>query len=252
MGVRRSRRVAVPAVATALALGVAQVAFAAAGHAAVSGRVAVGHVPVVPGGARAAAGPADSAELTLDIALNTPNVAALKAVANEVNDPKSPYYHHFLAKGQVAERFGASAAEVAAVDAALKAAGLTPGPVTADGLFIPVTATVAQARAAFGTSFTGYQVGSRHVYANTTAPTFDAGVAADIAGVVGLDDFAYAVPHYVDTNKRFKATLSAHASVSPNSVLPKAVSPSTAVPSCPAINQSFGSPPPGVKALHDG
>ncbi|HEV2342598.1 MAG TPA: S53 family peptidase, partial [Actinocrinis sp.] len=46
--------------------------------------------------------------------------------------------------------------------------------------------------------------------------------------------------------------LSAHASVSPNSVLPKAVSPSTAVPSCPAINQSFGSPPPGVKALHDG
>jgi subtilase family serine protease len=253
-GVRRSRRAALPAVATALALGAAQVAFAAPGHAAVTGRIAVGHAPTVPRGAKAAAGPADSTELTLDIALNTLNSAALKAVANEVNDPKSPYYHHFLAKGQIAEQFGASAAEVAAVDAALRAAGLTPGPVTADGLFIPVTATVAQAKAAFGTNFAGYQVGSRHVYANTTAPTVDAGIASDIAGIVGLDDFAYAVPHYVDTNKRAKANLPAHASASPNTASPNTtspttVSPNTAVPSCPSLNQFFGSLQP---PMHDG
>ena len=241
-GVRRSRRGTLPAVTTALALGAVQVALAAPGHAAAASRVAVGRAPIVPSGAAAAAAPSDSTQLALDIELNTPNLGSLQTAANTVNDPKSPYYHHFLAAGDTAKEFGASAAEVASVDAALEAAGLTPGPVSPDGLFIPVTATVAQARAAFGTNFAGYQVGSRHVYANTAAPKIDAAVAADISGIVGLDNIVHAVPEYVATNKRSKAgTASAAARVH------AAVSPGYAVPACADINNSLGNLTPPLR-----
>lgn len=251
-GARRSRRVAIPAVATALALGVTQIALAAPGHAATAARVAVGHAPTIPGGAKAAAAPAGSNKLTLDLELNTPNSAALATVANEVNDPKSPYYHRFLGKGDVAKDFGAPADEVAAVDAALKAAGLTPGQVSADGLFIPVTATIAQAKAAFGTDFAGYQVGSRSVYANTSAPKFDATVAPDIAGVVGLDNIAYAVPQYVKTGKQGTTGFAPAAQRAHASVTPKVGTTSVPVPTCNSINSYFGSPPPPNPPLHNG
>jgi subtilase family serine protease len=179
--------------------------------------VAVGHAPAIPRGAKAAAAPAGSTKLTIDVALNTPNSGSLAAFARSVNDPSSASYHQFLAKGQVARQFGASAAEVASVDAALKNAGLTPGPVSADGLFIPITATVDQAKSAFGTDFAGYRVGSRTVYANTAAPKVDATIASDVAGIVGLDDIAHATPKYVRTGHIAKVAAAArpHASVGP-------------------------------------
>ncbi|HEU5355309.1 MAG TPA: S53 family peptidase [Actinocrinis sp.] len=232
---RRIRRAAIPAVAVSLAVGASQVALATTGHAAGVSRVAVGVAPTVPHGARAVAAPADSTKLTIDIQLKTPTSAQLPALAAAVNNPKSPSYHHFLAKGEIAKQFGASADEVAAVDAALRAAGLTPGPVSSDGLFIPVAATVGQAKAAFSTNFAGYKFGSHTAYANTTAPKFDPSISADIAGVVGLDNIAYAVPHYVNTKRQGKAastssTVKSHASVTPK----------FATPTCSNINSIFG------------
>jgi subtilase family serine protease len=236
-GIARARRSGVPALAATLAattaLALVQAVAAAPSQAASAAHVAIGHVPVIPNGAKAAAAPADSAKLTLDIALNTPNSAALTAFSAAVNNPKSPLYHQFLAKGEVAKQFGASAAEVAAVDAALKAAGLTPGPVSSDGLFIPLTATVAQAKSAFGTGFAGYQTAGRTLYANTSAPTFDASVAGDISGVVGLDNISYFVPKNKPTTHAVSAgaagTVQKHTSVSPK----------VAVPTCSKIDSIY-------------
>ncbi|HZP54015.1 MAG TPA: S53 family peptidase, partial [Actinocrinis sp.] len=227
---RRVRRAAIPAVAVSLAVGASQVALAVPGHAAAVSRVSVGAAPTLPHGAKSVAAPADSTKLTVDIQLNTPTSAQLSALATAVNDPKSPSYHHFLAKGEIAKRFGASAAEVAAVDAALKSAGLTPGPVSADGLFIPVSTTVGQAKSAFGTNFAGYTFAGRTVYANTAAPKFDSTISADVAGVVGLDNIAYAVPRYVNTNREAKAGVAGSAAKS------HAVSPNTATPVCTNID----------------
>lgn len=227
---RRVRRTAIPAVAVSLAVGASQIALAVPGHAAAASRIAVGAAPTVPHGAKTVAAPADSTKLTVDIQLKTPTSAELPAVAAAVNDPKSPSYHHFLAKGEIAKQFGASAAEVAAVDAALKAAGLTPGPVSSDGLFIPVTTTVGQAKTAFSTNFAGYTFGGRTAYANTAAPKFDSSISADIAGVVGLDNIAYAVPHYVNTHREAKA------GVTGSTVKAHTVSPHTAAPVCANID----------------
>lgn len=241
---RRFRRAAIPAVAVSLAVGAAQVALAAPGHAVAASRVAVGAAPTLPHGAKSVAAPADSTKLTVDVQLKTATSDQLPALAAAVNDPKSPYYHHFLAKGEIAKQFGASADEVAAVDAALKAAGLTPGPVSADGLFVPVTTTVGQAKAAFGTNFAGYTFAGRTVYANTTAPKFDSSIAADVAGVVGLDNIAYAVPHYVSTGRRAVTGTAALA------VKSHTVKPNYAVPACSNINKIYNDPT--TYNLHDG
>lgn len=242
---RRVRRAAIPAVAVSLAVGAAQVALAAPGHAAAVSRISVGSAPTLPHGAKAVAAPADSTKLTVDIQLNTPTSAQLPAFAAAVNNPKSALYHHFLAKGEIAKQFGASAAEIAAVDAALKSAGLTPGPVSSDGLFIPVSTTVAQAKSAFGTNFAGYTFGGRTVYANTTAPKFDSSISADVAGVVGLDNIAYAVPRYVNTGRHAKAALASSSTVKSHA----AVKPNFSVPVCNGINQIYNNPPFN---LHDG
>ena len=217
----RSRRAGIPIVAAAtLAFGAGQVALAAPGSAATAAVAAIGHAPAVPKDARAVAAPADTTALTLDVALNSPNAAGLAAYAGAVGDKNSASYHHYLAKGEVAKAFGADASTIAAVDNALKAAGLTPGKVSADGLFIPVTATVAQAKHAFGTDFAGYRVSGRTVYANTSAPKIAASVASDVSAVIGLDNLAYAVPHHTGGKHAVPAPAGRVASVTSQYAVP--------------------------------
>jgi len=105
-----------------------------------------------------------------------------------VSTPGSASYHHYLAKGQFGPMFGATASTVAAVTRQLSAAGLVPGPLGADGVTIPVTTTIAQAKQAFGTDFAGYALADGSTaYANTSAPL----VPSAVTGVVGLNDLVH-------------------------------------------------------------
>jgi subtilase family serine protease len=228
----------VPAVALSLALGAAQLAAAAPSEAATATaatnqRVAVGKAPTLPHGAVAApaAAPASSSKLDLDFELNTGKTAALEAYANDVANRNSPYYHQYLTSAQVAQDFGASQTEIDAVEAQLRAEGITPEAVADSGNFIQATATVAQAEKAFGVSLKGYTAAGRRFYANTTAPTFASSIASDISGVVGLDDIAYATPQYVQTG---------HTALAPASVAKShAVTPHSSVGTCNGINSTF-------------
>jgi subtilase family serine protease len=128
-------------------------------------------------------------QLTVDVALNLRDQAALTALLNGLADPDSPYYHHFLAPGQFAAAFGPTDAEVAQVESALRAAGLTPGPAAADHLSIPVTATAARLQQAFGITLATYrEPDGRVAYANTAAPKVAGNVVGIVQGVLGLDN----------------------------------------------------------------
>ena len=119
--------------------------------------------------------------------------AALNAYLGGLANRESPYFHRFLAKGQFGPMFGPTLSQVAAVDAALKASGLTPGQVTADRLTIPVTAPKSAIENAFGTSLLSYRLpGGRVAYANSSAPKIAASVAPLVEGVLGLNDLAQA------------------------------------------------------------
>ncbi len=144
-------------------------------------------------------------KLSIEIALNVRDQAALTAFLNGLADPKSPYYQHFLAPGQFGRLFGPSLAQIAAVDSALRAAGLTPGAVAANRLSIPVTATAGAISRAFAIGLIGYRLaGGRLAFANSAAPRVPASIAPLVQGVLGLDDLY----------------LAHHASLTPGASLP--------------------------------
>jgi len=151
--------------------------------------LAASAAPQVPTGATRLGALAAGTTMHVDVTLNVPDQAALTAFLNGVTDQASPYYHEFLGAGQFGPRFGPSLAQVAAVENALKAAGLSPSPVTSDRLDIPVTATASAIERGFGVTLDNYRMpGGRVAYASTAAPKISAAIAPLVQGVLGLDD----------------------------------------------------------------
>src|SRR5579862_1312578 len=133
--------------------------------------------------------------MDLTVTLAIPDQAALTTFLQGLADPASPYYQQYLAPGQFGPRFGPSLVQVAAVESALRAAGLTPGPVAQDRLSIPVTATAAAVEHAFGITLDRYRLaGGRQGFANTAAPRLPSSVAPLVVGVLGLDDLTPVQP----------------------------------------------------------
>lgn len=161
----------------------------AAQHAVHPAVLAASAAPRPPAAATRVGAVAAAQRIRLTVSLKVRDKAGLSALLAGLADPKSPYYHHYLSKGQFGPMFGPTLAQVAAVKAALKAAGLSPGSVSADRLHIPVTATAEQVEHAFGTTLINYRLpGGRVAFANATAPKIDASVASLVNGISGLDD----------------------------------------------------------------
>ena len=142
----------------------------------------------IPGGAANLGRAPAAIGLEIDIALQPRDPQALASFASAVSTPGSPSFRHFLPPGQLASEFGPAPTTISAVESALKQAGLTPGPISANDLLIPVKATVSQAEAAFHTPIDSYRLASgQSVVVNTQAPRVPTSVAPDIQAVIGLD-----------------------------------------------------------------
>jgi hypothetical protein len=95
---------------------------------------------------------ASSANQHVTVALRPRDPAALARYADAVSTPGSAAYGRYLTARQFGARFGASAARIDAVTAALRSRGLDAGHASAGGLSIPLSATASQLRAAGGAS----------------------------------------------------------------------------------------------------
>jgi subtilase family serine protease len=134
--------------------------------------------------------------MKVTVALEPRAPAALEAFATAVSTPGSSVYRQFLSVAQFRQRFAPADAQIAAVEASLRARGLSPSPVSANGLAISVTATAGAVEHAFSTSLQRVALPSgRTAYVNAQAPLLDSSVSGLIHGVVGLDNL-YA-PHPV-------------------------------------------------------
>jgi subtilase family serine protease len=202
--------------------------------------VRIGEAPELPAGASFAGTVAPERQLDLYVALEPRDPAALERFAEAVATPGSPTYGDYLSVPQFAARFGPTPSQVATVRGALAARGLAVGAPSANGLSLPLTATAAEAEAAFGTAISRVQTaGGGAAFANRSAPSVPTAAAPYVQGVLGLDDLheshrADAVPDPLAPNAAESAV--------------------AAIPAAPAVAAPIptGGPQPCTEALEYG
>jgi subtilase family serine protease len=171
-------------------------ATAASGAATVSsGAVRLGAAPSLPAGARIAGSEPAGTPMHVTVTLQPRDPAALEAFATAVSTPGSPLYRDYITPAEFAQRFGAAPDQVQAVEASLRAHGLTPSQPAANSLSIPVNATAGALSHAFSVSFARVTLRNGAIaIANQQAPALDAAVAPDVQAVLGLDTVSHARP----------------------------------------------------------
>ncbi len=171
--------------------------FAVAPAAITSGNAATAATPAtvaVPGSQSPAASPgADqgaipaSSTVSFDVALNPRDAAGATALAQQVSDPASPTYKHYLTAEQWESQFSPTVAQVALVTTWLASEGLAVNGVTPDRLSISVSGTAAQVEHAFGTSLHTYSVRGQSVRMASSAVSVPSSIAGLVQGTPGLN-----------------------------------------------------------------
>ncbi|MBV9046635.1 MAG: putative Ig domain-containing protein [Solirubrobacterales bacterium] len=160
-----------------------------------SGQIRIGRAPPRPAGSTILGALPSATKLPLSVELKPRDPAALAAYAAAVSTPGSPEYRHYLSVAQFAQRFGPAPAQIAAVEASLRARGLQPGPVSANRLAIPLTAAAGTIEHSFSTPLERVALPrGRTAFANTEAPLIDQRVAGVVQAVIGLDSLTSPQP----------------------------------------------------------
>ena len=147
----------------------------------------------VPNGARALGAVAATASVSGAVVLKPQNEDAVKAFISEVTNKHSAQFHHYLAPGAYAARFGPTAATLSAVESALKSSGLTITSVTSDHLMVNFSGSVSKVDSAFHTSMESYRLADGTTGRGTTsAVQLPSSIAGEVSSVVGLDQLVHA------------------------------------------------------------
>jgi len=145
--------------------------------------------PRLPAGSVRLGAVAAGTAMHLDVTLKVRDQSALTAFLDGLSNRKSPYFHDFLKPGQFGPLFGPSLSQLATVENALRAAGLSPGVVSSNRLSIPVTATALTIERAFRVDLVRYRLtNGRVAIANSTAPKLASSAASLVSGILGLND----------------------------------------------------------------
>ena len=144
--------------------------------------------------------------ITLVLRPSAAQQGALEQLLREQQDPSSANYHQWLTPETYADRFGASAADIAKLADWLASEGFTVK-LTARGRdFISFSGTASQAQHAFQTEIHRYGTGAAAHFANAGDISLPAAIEPLIAGVLGLHDFhpraprKTAAPNYTDAS----------------------------------------------------
>ena len=114
---------------------------------------------------------------------------ALQRFVQEIHDPASPLFHHWITAAEFGKRFGASSADVARVTSWLGSQGFTVNAVYANQTIVDFTGTAGQLRQAFQVEMHHLEVNGEAHIANMGDPQVPAEVAGAVAGIVSLNDF---------------------------------------------------------------
>jgi putative cell wall-binding protein len=126
-----------------------------------------------------------SQQISTRVYLAGQDPAGLARAARSVADPNSAGYKQYLTPAQIQARFGATPAQVAAVQKWLTGAGLKVSAVRSD--WIDAVGDAAAVQRAFGTQIDNYQAADGSLkYAASSSAVVPAEVADFVAGISGL------------------------------------------------------------------
>lgn len=147
----------------------------------------------VPSWARAAAykgAPSATEAIGFRVYLGWRDATGAAALATAVSNPKSASYGRYLTAAQFRQRFAPSQASVGAVQSWLRSQGFAVDYTPTNNLYVAAEGTVAQAAAAFGTTFGEYRVQGHTLRSPQAALSIPASLAGTVTAVVGLDESA--------------------------------------------------------------
>src|SRR5579863_3615458 len=138
--------------------------------------------------------------LHFDIVLALRNQAGLDSMLQELYDPSSPSYRHFLTVKEFTAKFGPSQKDYDALIRFARANGFKVVGGSRDAMDVQLTASVAAVERAFHVTMGVYQHPTEHrtFYAPDREPTVDLPVA--IWHISGLDNYSVPQPTYMHRN----------------------------------------------------
>ena len=132
--------------------------------------------------------------LSFDVVLAPSHTAALTTLLDELRDPASPRFGHYLTPGEFRREFGPTAATLDAVTGWLRRSGLRDFKV--DGFEVRVRATASDAARALDVTFGRFRSpAGRESFAALAGPRVPQAVAGVVTAIVGLTDSPAARPH---------------------------------------------------------
>jgi subtilase family serine protease len=135
-----------------------------------------------------------SNRLNLAIGLPLRNQAELNGLLEQLYDPASPQYRHYLTLDQFTERFGATKEDYDAVTAFAKVHGLTITGIHPNRTLLDISGSVADIEMALHVKLQVYQhpTEARTFHAPDVEPTVD--LAVPVLHISGLDNFNRILP----------------------------------------------------------
>jgi uncharacterized repeat protein (TIGR01451 family) len=152
-----------------------------------------GHVPPVVARLHPLGNLDETNRLKLAIGLPLRDKWGLTNLLQQIYDPTSPNYHHYMTVEQFTERFGASKADYEALRNFVKANGLTEIQTHPNRMLLDVDASVADIRRVLHVNLSAYNHPreNRQFYAPDSEPSLD--LSVPILHISGLDN--YVLPH---------------------------------------------------------
>src|SRR5277367_6928839 len=114
---------------------------------------------------------------------------ALEQLLDQLEDPTSPNYHHWLTAQEFGDRFGAAAGDIATISAWLRAQGFQVNYVYPNAMLIDFSGNAGSIHRAFHTRIDALSVNGASHFANMSDPSIPAALAPAVAGIVSLNDF---------------------------------------------------------------
>lgn len=114
---------------------------------------------------------------------------ALEQLIDELHNPKSPNFHHWLTAKEFGERYGLAQRDLGKITGWLQSHGFEVNVVYPNRLLIDFSGTAAQVHEAFHTEIHHLEVNGEKHFANMSDPQIPAALAPAVAGVASLHDF---------------------------------------------------------------